>query len=234
MWYAKPSGPYVKESIEGTANILEMRDILRQDFSWTDEAITGAISNSIYEGGLNPWRRQSDTYPPPSGQESRWGCGLFGFTPYTRYIDTTTYPYSVHMNFSTSSVTTNVLADVGRQQVEIMASGSWGWVSTGWRSSWDPSLYPQEYMQWLQIANTYGDGTHLTESQYSQMTNIADCVLAFLCCFEGPRTPNYTARLSVANDVYTIITGHPPTPPTPPTPSSRKGMPVYMMIKRLF
>lgn len=231
MWYAKPSGAYDKYSTEGTANILEMRDILRQDFSWTDEAITGAISNSIYEGGLNPWRWQSDTYPPPSGSESSWGCGLFGFTPYTRYLG---LQGSDQMNLSTSTTTSNANPYVGHQQVTIMANGTWGWVATGWRSSWDPTLYPQEYAQWLQIVNAYGDGTRLTESQYSTMTNIADCVLAFLCCFEGPRVPNYTARLSVANDVYTIITGHPPTPPTPPTPTRRKGMPVYMMIKKLF
>ena len=229
MWYAQPRGAYDKYSTEGTANILEMRDTLRNSFGWTDEAITGAVSNSIYEGGLNPWRWQADTYPPPSGQENSWGCGLFGFTPYTRYIDTSTYPYSVHMNFSTTSVTPNALADVGRQQVEIMASGSWGWISTGWRSSWNPNDYPQEYAQWLQIVNTYGDGTHLTETEYSTITNIADCVLAFLCCFEGPRVPNYTARLSVANEVYEIITGH---PPQPPTPTRRKSMPVYMMIKK--
>lgn len=227
MWYAKPSGPYDKYSTEGTANILEMRDILRNDYGWTDEAITGAITNSIYEGGLNPWRWQQDTYPAPSGvNPDQWGCGLFGFTGYPRYLSLSG---SGQMNLSTTTTTAGASPNVGIQQVNIMADGTWGWIAQGWRSSWDPALYPDQYNKWLQVVNAYGDGTHLYETDYAQINDIESAVMAFLCCFEGPRIPNYYARVSVANEVYAIITGH---PPHPPTPIRRKTMPVYMMIKK--
>ena len=232
MWYAQPSAPYDKDSTEGTANILQMRDILRTDFNWTDEAITGCVSNSIYEGGLNPWRWGGDQYPPPPRLR---GCGLFGFTPYTRYLE---LPGSEQMNLSVTEITPNASPNVGTQQVTIMANGTWGWHSSCWReydpiedTGWNPALYPDEYAQRGRILNTYGDGTTLTETQYGAITDNYDAVFAFLACFEGPATPNYEARKSVADRVYEIITGHPPTPPTPPT--RRKGMPVYMMIKRL-
>lgn len=223
-WYAKPKDPYDKRSTEGTSNILEMRDILRNDFQWTDEAITGAVANSIYEGGLNPWRWGGDQYPPTT--PGLRGCGLFGFDPYTRYL---TLPGSEYMNLSVTEVTPNARADVGSQQVTIMANGTWGWVSNCWRTYWDSSIYTQEYAQRTQVLNTYGDGNTLTEQQYGAINNIYDAVFAFLACFEGPATPNYEARKSVADDVYDIITGHPPTPPTPTT---RKKMPVYMMIRK--
>lgn len=235
MWHAKPRDNYLlydgMPDSDGTDNILEIRDILRT-YSYTDEAITGVIMNCIHEGGLNPWRWQADTY------DTSLGCGLYGFTPASRYLDTDVYPYSIHMNLSTTVITPNALPDVGAQQTRIMADGDWGWHSSCWREydpihdrGWNPALYPELYQKHFEILNTYGDGEDLTQQQYALINNMYDATFAFLCCFEGPKVPNYDARIENITRIYEIITGHPPTPPTPPT--RRKGMPVYMMIKRL-
>ena len=222
MWYAKPSGAYAISSTEGTSNIIEMRDFLRS-FNYTDEAITGVIANSVYEGGLNPWRWENDEYPP----SYVGGCGLFGFTPYTRYLET---EGAQQMNLSVTDITPNASATVGSQQMRIMADGTWGWVGTCWREYWDKQEYAEQYTLSRNVLDRYGGGSYLTQSLYAEINDISSAVFAFLACFEGPLTPNYTDRLSVANQICEIITG---TPPTPPRPSGKK-LPVYMMIKRLF
>ena len=246
-WYAKPSGSYDKRSAEGTANILEMASMLHGQ-GWTDEAITGAVANSIYEGGLNPWRWEGDLYPPPADHNR--GCGLFGFTPYQRYLS---LPGSEEMNLSVTSVTSGASPDVGAQQMRIMYTGQWGWKSSCWRSYWSSAQYPDLSTLSVNIRNQYGSGGNLSISQYGNINVIADAVFAFLACFEGPNTPNYSARMTVAEDVYKIITGNPappqpdtpeyppdpPIPDAPPPPTveqrgAKSGMPLYMMIRRRF
>lgn len=217
-WHAKPSGAYSLSSNEGIDNILEMRDFLRNAaFNYTDEAITGVVANSIYEGGLNPWRWESDTYPPTSTQR---GCGLFGFTPYGRYLN---LPGANKMNLSVTTTTSGASPDVGSQQMLIMADGTWGWMPSCWRTYWDSSVYPDQYDLRRRVLDRYGSGSTLSQSQYARIDDIAMAVFAFLACFEGPTIPNYSARLSVANDVYQIITGHPPTP-------SRRGINIPLFI----
>lgn len=219
-WYAKPSGSYSITSFEGKENILEMRNFLLQR-EYTNEAITGVIANSVYEGGLNPWRWESDIYPPTSSSK---GCGLFGFTPYSRYLS---LDGSDKMNLSVTGVTPNASSLVGNQQMEIMADGTWGWVSTCWRTYWSTTTYADQYQLSRRILSQYGANNRLSQFQYSRINSISDAVFAFLACFEGPNIPNYEARLSVANDIYQIITDNPPQPTY-----KKQCMPVYMMIRR--
>lgn len=246
-WNAKPSGSYAVGSIGGNENILMMASILR-DQGWTDEAITGAIANSVYEGGLNPWRWEGDLYPPPADHAR--GCGLFGFTPYQRYLSMSG---SDEMNLSVTTVTPNASPDVGTQQMQLMYSGTWGWISTCWRTYWSTSEFPSLYTKCVDIRNKYGSNGRLSISEYANIDDISDAVFAFLACFEGPNVPNYSDRMSVANDIYEIITGstppppsedpeYPPDPPIPDVPppppveeknGTKKGMPLYMMIRRI-
>ena len=254
-WNAKPTaqGGYPIRSAEGTENILQMASILRgQD--WTDEAIAGCIANSVYEGGLNPWRWGGNQYPPPPKLN---GCGLFGFTPYTRYLN---YAGSDQMNMAKSTVTPNASPNVGTQQMYLMYSGTWGWVGSCWRSGryyplWTADYVPDLYNKHLYILNRYGNGNSLSISDYSQITNVEDATFAFFACFEGPGNPNdYYNRRDIASTIFSIIAGYDPEPSggeggqgeqgeqggesgeneeeNRPT-TTRKGLPLYMMIRRI-
>ena len=250
-WNAKPSvnRGYSYLSIAGRENIWEITNILR-DYGWTDEAIAGCIANSIYEGGLNPWRWGNDQYPPPAGLN---GCGLFGFTPYTRYLNTAG---ADQMNMSAKTITPNASPDVGTQQVNLMASGEWGWVGTCWRSgryypTWTKANDPYLWEMHNKILNKYGNGSRITISQYGDIDNVYYATFAFFACFEGPgRIKDYYNRSVVVQEIFNIIAGYYPEKPDEPDPlnpdepeepeqpnvqptTSRKGMPIYMMIRRI-
>ena len=256
-WVAKPTaqGGYPITSVGGTQNILEIASILSSE-GWSDEAIAGCIANSVYEGGLNPWRWGGDTYPPAAGLN---GCGLFGFTPYTKYLN---YPGSDQMNMATSTITANASPDVGAQQVRLMSSGTWGWIGYCWRSGrnyerWTQDYVPDLYNKHLYILNRYGNGSYLSISDYSQISNVEDATFAFFACFEGPSDPtDYYDRKAIAPKIFSIIAGYEPEPgggegeggeggggeggeggqdtPEPTPTTTHKGLPIYMMIRKHF
>jgi len=225
-WYAKPSGGYSITSDEGKENARLMASVMTSEYGFTLSASCGAIANSINEGGLNPWRWESDTYPPTSTSR---GCGLFGFTPYGRYLQ---LDGSNEMNLSVTSITSGASANVGTQQTRIMADGTWGWVTSGWRSYWDKSTYADIYNIWLRCRNTYGSSSGVTLEQYKLIDNPYDACMVFLCCFEGPNVPNYYAREDDVEAVWKVLTDE-PLPPVPPTPTKRRKMPLYMMLRRI-
>lgn len=225
-WYAKPKGGYNYDSTEGTSNILEIRDTLYTEYGWTLEAITGAVVNSIYEGGLNPYRWQADKYPP---EKSGWGCGIWGFTPYARYLQTDGANY---MNKSVTSVTANADPIVGYYQTKLVGDGSWGWVSYGWRPYWDKNKQASEWAEWKRLRAKYGSNDRITLSQYKVINDYHDAVKVFYACFEGSGANSLLKRDTYADAVWRIISGSEPTPPHP-TPSKRKKMPLYMMLRRL-
>ena len=218
-WNAKPSvnKGYSYSSIAGEQNIWEITNILR-GYGWTDEAIAGCIANSIYEGGLNPWRWGGDTYPPPAGLN---GCGLFGFTPYTRYLNTAG---ADQMNMSATTITPNASPNVGAQQVHLMASGQWGWVGTCWRSgqyypTWTKANDPYLWEMHNKILNKYGNGSRITISQYGDIDNVYYATFAFFACFEGPgRIKDYYNRSDVVQEIFNIIAGYYPSEPDEPDP----------------
>lgn len=216
-WKAKPSGGYTYDSEEGKENITEITNILRTTYNYTDEAITGVIVNCLSESGLNPWRWESDIYPPEAYAR---GCGLFGFTPYSRYLS---YDTAGLMNLSTSQVTVGASPTVGKQQVELMANGTWGWVSSGWRPYWNVETYPELYARWLRCIDKYGSNGRITLAQFSEVDDYHDAVLIFLCCFEGPNVPNFNERDANADAIYEIVSNA--------SIKKKKGMPVWMMAK---
>lgn len=95
MWHAKPTGGYSIYSNEGIENALMIRNQMR-GYGWTDNAISAVVGNICAEGGLNPWRWQSDIIVGPSDfWSNQHGYGLAGFTPAGKYIedpDAKTYP----------------------------------------------------------------------------------------------------------------------------------------------
>lgn len=210
-WYAKPKGSYSITSTEGLANIWEMASCFP---AWTDEAKSAAIGNSIHEGGLNPWRWQSDSAASiPNG-----GYGLFQFTPGSGYTSSG-WPTKAP-NMSVSSVTSGARADDGQAQCEVMASNYLGkWVSSCWRSYWSPTTYNVLYAYRQDVLNRWGSGSSISLAQFGQCQDVDAATFIFLACFEGPKIPNYDVRKRSAASVYQILTGQaPPTPPVPPTP----------------
>lgn len=196
-WHAKPSGGYLYSSNEGTENIIEIRNTLINEFGWTAEAVEGAVVNSTYEGGLNPWRWQGDTYPGA-------GCGIWGFTPSSRYLDTEGAEY---MNKSTTTITSGASPIVGYYQTKLVGSASWGWVASGWRSYWSKTEYPAEWAEWQRLAALYGDGTRIPFARFTDITNYRDAIEVFYACFEGSAHCTMITRAHGANvePIWNII-----------------------------
>lgn len=87
MWHAKSTGGYSIYSNEGIENALMIRNQMR-GYGWTDNAISAVVGNICAEGGLNPWRWQSDIIVGPSDfWSNQHGYGLAGFTPAGKYIE---------------------------------------------------------------------------------------------------------------------------------------------------
>lgn len=57
-------------------------------------------------------------------------------------------------------------------------------------------------------------------AQFFNITDVGDACFTFLACFEGPRVPNYSARMSNAQTISDAIGGGPVPPgPDPPGPT---------------
>lgn len=219
-WHAQPSGGYSLASTAGQDNVLEMYSYL-QSAGYTTESACAVIANSMSEGGLNPWRWQSDTY------NLSGGYGLFQYTPASGYISNATSAPYFSPNLSTSSITTGATPEDGIAQLFTMDTNLLGkWVSTCWRSYWNPATYPDEYTLHQTILDTYGNGTFLSMQNFRDMLDLYSATFAFLACFEGPAAIHMNARYENAVNVYTFITGHQPTPT-----GSRRKLPIWMMLR---
>ena len=226
-WHAKPSGPYGINSTEGRDNIFEMASNWP---AWTDEAKSAAIGNSVHEGGLNPWRWQSDS----QSSVQSGGYGLFQFTPGSGYISSG-FP-GITPNLSVSQQTSGATPEDGQTQCEVVATDYLHkWNSNCWRSYWDPQTYNTLYAYRQQVLNRWGTGSSISLAQFGQCQDLDAATFIFLACFEGPRVPNFDVRKNTAGKIYEIITGQsPPTPPPgpdPPTPPPGAGVPPWLLKK---
>ena len=119
-WYAKSSGSYVVGSNEWNANVFAFWEVCER-LGYTKEACAGMIGNSQGEGGMNPWRWQSDEV------DYSMGYGLFQYTPASGYFDnygrTSSY---FSPNPSTTEQTTGATPNDAIAQIEcISASGKY-------------------------------------------------------------------------------------------------------------
>lgn len=217
-WYAKPSGPYAAGSTEGTANIWEMYNALHAD-GYTDEAASGAIGNSIAEGGLNPWRWQSDTVNYYAGY------GLFQFTPANGYIGPMSWVSGYGPNLSTSAVSGGRVSDGGAQMYCLINDTLGKWVPYCWRDYWDASSYPALWQLRNRVVTTWGSGSSISQAQFKNVNEIEAATFAFMACYEGQLVPSdFSYRVSYSSTVYEIITGSPPPPPT-------RRLPIWLLFK---
>ena len=221
-WHAKPRGGYSISSAEGTDNIYAMAACWP---AWTTEAKAAAIGNSVHEGGLNPWRWQSDTV------NMSGGYGLFQYTPASGYINNVSWATP---NLSTTTTTPGATPEDGEVQCDVMASDYLGkWNSNCWRSYWNTSTYADLYAYRQEVLNAWGNGSSITLAQFGQCMDVDAATFIFLACFEGPRVPNYTVRKNTAWTIYGILGGvTPPTPPVPPDPPGPgSGIPPWLLKK---
>lgn len=198
MFYAKPSGTYTYNSTEGTANIKAVYDYLFP-LGYTKNCIIGILGNVAGESGFNPWLWENNTYNPS------YGYGLFQFTPGSEYLNASGIPNHAP-NTDTSQASPGSSPDDAKGQLYCLVNDTFGkWLSTCWRSYWDPNDYPDLYTKRTYILNTYGNGSTLTMSQFKAITDYSDACFAFLACYEGPLIPNYSQRLIYAAQVKTIL-----------------------------
>ena len=223
-WHAKTKGAYAYTSSEGQDNILEMVS------NWpaaTLEAQAAICANSYHEGGLNPWRWQRDSQSSvPSG-----GYGLFQFTPGSGYLNSG-WP-GITPNLNVNEQTPSATPEDGQCQCDVMATNYLGkWVSNCWRSYWDIQTYHDLYAYRQEVLNRWGTGSSISMSQFFDCQDLDAATFIFLACFEGPRVPNYEARMSTARYIYQFLGGViPPTPPVPPTPPPGSGVPPWLLKK---
>lgn len=226
-WHAKPSGSYGAYTVAGIDNIFEINNNLQ---SFHIAAISGIIGNIMAESGLNPWRWQGDMYGTSRGY------GLFQFTPASGYINLT----GATPNLSVISQTTGATPEDGIRQITAFKTNELGkWVPSCWRSYWDPATYPELYAYRTEVLNTYGHGSGISIPEFADVTDITAAAFIFLACFEGPKVPNLTARVTNANTAYEIITGQtpptppvpPPDPPIPPDPPTPSQLPIWLLAK---
>lgn len=223
-WHAKPSGEYAWNSSEGQDNILEMAACFP---AATDEAKSAIIANSVYEGGLNPWRWQ---YDRQSSVDSL-GYGLFQFSPGSGYINSG-FP-GITPNLSVSTQTPGATPQDGESQCEVLGTDYLHkWNSSCWRSYWNPQTYNTLYAYRQEVLNRWGSGSSITQAQFSQCQDLDAATFIFLACYEGPKVPNYNVRKQMAALIYEFLTGvAPPTPPEPPTPPPGAGVPPWLLKK---
>lgn len=217
-WYAKPSGAYAMSSREGTENVYEIAAYFNVA-AYTLEATAGIIGNIDNEGGLNPWRWQSDSY------NLSGGYGLFQFTPASGYIDGARSLPNYAPNLSTSTTTPGANPNDGAAQLRAFSTDLLGKWTPYWWDAWGTGA---DFQNWNRIKRQFFDGNPPTMAQFSKMTDVNDAAFTFMVCFERPRYLNPSVRYASAGRAYQIISGRPPKP----TPSQRKSMPIYFYLRR--
>ena len=223
-WSAKPSGPYSLQSGEARGNMEEMFAIFN-NWGYRQEASCGMFGNVFAESGLNPWRWQSDHV------NENAGYGLFQFTPASSYLEGAASLPQFSPHRSVTEVPPGATPEDGACQCFVINNDTLNkWVSSCWRSYWDKNKYASEWALAQQILEKYGSGGRLSLREFSGMDSLYEATFAFLACYEGPAVPNFQTRYAYAAEIYEYLTGI--KPPEPPAPGKKKGMPLWMYLKK--
>lgn len=208
-WHSKEKRGYAISSYEAHENALEIYGILSSR-GWTLNAICALLGNIGSESGYNPWRWQGDRVGKSSG--SPWtnkGYGLTQFTPASKYINEANAIMGYAPNFSDKA----------------------GNSSDGYSQM----LYLNDY------ADYYATTAYpISYSDFKSGDFSVDYLAkAWLYNYERPKDPQSTESQRVADanywcDVLSGVVPPTPIPPSPPTPSfaKKRGMPIWMMMKR--
>lgn len=199
-WNAKPSGSYAVNSTEWTANVWAFWEVCER-LGYSKEACSGMIGNSQGEGGMNPWRWQSDTVSYSAGY------GLFQYTPASGYLDNYGKTSSYYApNLSTTTTTTGAKATDGIAQIEcISTSGKYGGGET----------------RVARIKTYYSDcENYQSLDNFKSITDVYGATVCWIGFFEAPAViseSKINERYSFALSAYEVLGGTPPTPTPTPT-----------------
>lgn len=213
-WHVKAKGGYARGSAEANDNVDMIYSIL-YNLGWTVNAISALCGNIQHEGGMNPWRWQSDKVP--SVTQSPWtnrGYGLVQFTPGGKYIN---------------AAEAKAIAGYGPNFSDVTGSQNDGYAQVhfidGYADYYPTSAYPLSYAEFKAS----------TESP-------AYLASAWLYNYERPENPagSEAQRQESAEYWYTYLSGEePPTPPDPPGPGPGPGpsyrirrIPIWMYGRR--
>lgn len=197
-WQAKASGGYAVGSSEWTANVLAFWETCKR-LGYTTQACAGMIGNSQGEGGMNPWRWQSDTVNRSAGY------GLFQYTPASGYLDNYGKTSSYYApNLSTTETTSGAMATDGIAQIEcISASGKYGGGSA----------------RVERIKPYYSDcENYQSLDNFKGITDIYGATVCWIGFFEGPKVISESVinnRYSWALSAYEVIKDEPTPSPSP-------------------
>lgn len=252
-WYARPGftgSGYAINSVEAATNAFAISDYFKDVWGYSFEATVGIVANAFGESNLNPWIYEADP-DQPGVINTNLGYGLFQFTPASGYLNNTIYsmgmPNQYGPNYSTTTITLSAKPPQymnynygyttgdnsdGRAQCLVVARdsdiGLHKWVNTNWRSYWDRTANPTLSAMSNRIITDWGSNGTISQSEFSQITDIYDATFCFFACYEGAYSvTDVNDRFTFAQTFYTILTGNPP----PPMPMPKTGMPVYMMIR---
>lgn len=203
-FYAKPTGGYTYDSVEGTANIKAVYNYLFPK-GFTKESIIGILGNVEGESNYNPWLWENGTYNPNDGY------GLFQFTPASEYINASWLP-DYAPNIDPPNISPTADPDDAYAQLYAFINDTFGkWDSYCWRVDWNTTTYADLWNKRTYILNTYGNGSSLTLAQFKTINDYSDSTFAFLACYEKPLIPNYLQRLGYAANVKTILDNYNPS-----------------------
>lgn len=121
--HAKETGAYSVGSDEWNDNIDALWSF-SQELGYKAEAFAGMMGNAQHEGGMNPWRHQSDS-------NSGAGYGLFQYTPKSGYFYTYGPTSSYFAPLYTIGDPSGAEATDGYAQIEVIpTSGKYASSST--------------------------------------------------------------------------------------------------------
>lgn len=183
MWYAKATGGYANNSVEGLANVTEMASVM-SGLGWSIPAIAAMLGNGAGEGGLNPWRWEdddilasTDSYNIDVAQNH--GYGLFGFTPAGRYIHDTWA--MAQPNYAPNFSDIPGRPEDGACQMQFFARE----VEPNW--SHDEWLHDYYYDDFAALGIDIDDFFYMTFADFvAGNDTLANLVGAFELCYEKP------------------------------------------------
>ena len=238
-WHAKAKGGYGRDSTEGQENALEMANTLKTSRGWTTKSCAAMLGNSAGEGGINPWRWESDNVPTYN-QFLIWsesapmshGYGLFGFTPAKSYINDTNASKYAALGYGPNFSDRPGKVQDGAAQT--------AYFSDTVESAWAGGLYNYYKDDFAAIGVNIDDFYYITYEEFEagkkdgKDLTIAQLTGAFELKYEKPSdtaaASSYKYRVQSAQWWYEFLAGHPEPPG--PTPTETRSLPIYFYLRR--
>lgn len=238
MWHAKITGGFGGVgNTEAEDNANEMRKVL-SDNGWSVAACAALLGNSAGEGGLNPWRWESDNVPTyaqflewSTSAPMKHGYGLLGFTPAKSYInDSNASKYAKDGYAPNFSDRPGKASDGG---------GQMAYFADTWAANFTTNLYNYYNSTFSAIGVDINTFYYITADEFmagkdtsGNIYTMEQMVGAFETKYEKPNNAaaasSYAHRVEQGKKWYEYFTGH----PIPPTPSKSRKLPIYFYLRK--